>query len=132
MESVGNITAACVVFSGHYLLLISSVDWGYDSIHAYEESGYERYNQQSQGRPQDCAQDDAHRHQLNGFQTKKRLVLSEHSPHVIFQGLGLDFSEADVYRCTLYIFAYRAGSVLDSSCRRTCPTIDATLKQSPS
>jgi hypothetical protein len=28
MESVGNITAACVVFSGRYLLpLISSVDW---------------------------------------------------------------------------------------------------------
>ncbi|KAJ8583547.1 hypothetical protein M405DRAFT_866953 [Rhizopogon salebrosus TDB-379] len=68
---------------------------GYDASHTYEESGYETYNQQSQGKPQDYAQDYDDRHQ-KGFQTKKRLVPSEPSPHVIFLGLDPDFSEADL------------------------------------
>jgi hypothetical protein len=133
MENVGNLTTACVVFSGNHLLppLTSSVNQGYDASHTYEESGYETYNQQSQGKPQDHAQDYDDRHQ-KGFQTKKRLVPSEPSPHVIFLGLDPDFSEADVCRRTLYIFEYRAESMLYFSCRHIYPTMDATLKQSPS
>ncbi|KAJ8582320.1 hypothetical protein M405DRAFT_571562 [Rhizopogon salebrosus TDB-379] len=68
---------------------------GYNASHTYEEPGYETYNQQSQGRPQDYAPDHDDRHQ-KGFQTKKCLVPSEPSPHVIFLGLDPDFSEADL------------------------------------
>ncbi|KAJ8584551.1 hypothetical protein M405DRAFT_451321 [Rhizopogon salebrosus TDB-379] len=128
MESVGNITAACVVFSGRYLLpLISSVDWPMMQVMLTKS----RATRQSQGRLQDCAQGDDDRHQ-NCLQTKKRLVLGEPSSHVIFLGLRPDFSEADVCQRALYIFEYRAESTLYFNCRHTCPTMDATLKQSPS
>jgi hypothetical protein len=164
MECIGNITAACVVFSGRYLLpLISSVDWpmmqvmseyfgrmmksfafacdifcAYIVVPTIREplhvcKGFPAYTipfsppslsefqqvmltksratRQSQGRLQDCAQGDDDRHQ-DCLQTKKSLVLGEPSSHVSFLGLRPDFSEADVCRCALYIFEYRAESTL--------------------
>ena len=57
---------------------------GYDGQKAYDEynSGYSKRNDQGHGGGE-------------GY-TKKRLVPSEASPHVIFLGLDPDFTESDV------------------------------------
>lgn len=85
---------------------------GYDA-HSYDESAYESgYGQSNASRHTDSApdygNDDRHG---KGFHTKKRLVPSEPSSHVIFLGLDPDFSEADVCRYTLHVLRYKAESI---------------------
>ncbi|KAF5358221.1 hypothetical protein D9756_001815 [Leucocoprinus leucothites] len=66
---------------------------GFDSSYGYEDessnAGYYHKNEH-----QDYGQDDRPRGGGSGF-TKKRLIPSEPSPHVIFLGLDPDFTEAD-------------------------------------
>jgi RNA-binding protein 5/10 len=70
---------------------------GYDASQPYEETSYDTgYGQNDHG--QDYSNDDRSQHR--GF-SKKRLVPSEPSPHVIFLGLDPDFTEADVCRLPL-------------------------------
>lgn len=57
---------------------------GYDNSAAYDDALYP-----NPGAPQDFPQP-------GGAASKKRLVPSEASPHVIFLGLDPDFNEADV------------------------------------
>ncbi|KAJ8581794.1 hypothetical protein M405DRAFT_601251 [Rhizopogon salebrosus TDB-379] len=133
MESIGNITTACVVFlvtifflSPHPLTRAMT-----QVMHTRSRATRRTINSFRAGHKT------AHKMMTTGtrmaFKPKSVWSLpSKPSPHVIFLGLGPDFSEADVCRRTLYIFAYRAGSVLYSSCRHTCPIMDATLKRSPS
>ncbi|KAF8061457.1 hypothetical protein FPV67DRAFT_1609202 [Lyophyllum atratum] len=66
---------------------------GHDATQAYDEAGHDRNNRQGVDHFHDYGQDD--RHQRPGF-NKKRLAPSEPSPHVIFLGLDLDFTEADL------------------------------------
>lgn len=85
---------------------------GFDA-HSYDESAYEsNYGQTNSNRHTDSApdygNDDRHG---KGFHTKKRLVPSEPSSHVIFLGLDPDFSEADVCRYTLHVLRYKAESI---------------------
>ncbi|KAF8136243.1 hypothetical protein EV363DRAFT_1428656 [Boletus edulis] len=70
---------------------------GYDAP-SYDEPAYESgYAQPNPSRHNDSAPDFANddRH-AKGFHSKKRLVPSEPSSHVIFLGLDPDFSEADL------------------------------------
>ncbi|KAG6376046.1 hypothetical protein JVT61DRAFT_2014 [Boletus reticuloceps] len=70
---------------------------GYDAP-SYDEATYESgYAQPNPSRHNDSAPDFANddRH-AKGFHSKKRLVPSEPSSHVIFLGLDPDFSEADL------------------------------------
>lgn len=62
---------------------------GYDASGGYDDSGYDsRYDQGGN-------HDDRYQ-KGSGMHTKKRLVPSEPSPHVIFLGLDPDFTESDV------------------------------------
>ncbi|KAH0830477.1 hypothetical protein J3R83DRAFT_1925 [Lanmaoa asiatica] len=70
---------------------------GYDA-QSYDEAAFESsYGQPNPSRHNDSAHDNANddRHG-KGFHSKKRLVPSEPSSHVIFLGLDPDFSEADL------------------------------------
>ncbi|KAH7930906.1 hypothetical protein BV22DRAFT_1078286 [Leucogyrophana mollusca] len=68
---------------------------GYGADQSYDETGYDIGS--GQGRQNDYSQDYSHDDRTQkGFQSKKRLVPSEPSPHVIFLGLDPDFSEADL------------------------------------
>jgi hypothetical protein len=119
-------------FSGRYLLpFISYVDWPMMQVmHTKSRATRHTINSLRAGHKT------AHKVMTTGtriaFKPKKRLVLSEPCSHVISLDLGPDFSEADVCRRALHIFEYRAESMLYFNCRHSCPTMDATLKQSPS
>ncbi|KAH7889808.1 hypothetical protein F5I97DRAFT_1847493 [Phlebopus sp. FC_14] len=66
---------------------------GYDN-QSYDDAGHGHQNYGRQNDPShDHSSDDRHG---KGFQSKKRLVPSEPSSHVIFLGLDPDFSEADL------------------------------------
>ncbi|THH32967.1 hypothetical protein EUX98_g1229 [Antrodiella citrinella] len=70
---------------------------GYDPTVQYDESSYDNSYDQGyggQGNRNDWGQGGGDLSQDRGF-TKKRLVPSEPSPHVIFLGLDPDFTEAD-------------------------------------
>ena len=71
-ESVGSIKHNSGVrgFSGYYLLpLISYINQLYEASHTSEESGYETYDQQYQGRPQDWVR---HKIMMIGSRTASR------------------------------------------------------------
>lgn len=85
---------------------------GYDT-QSYDEPYESNYVQPNPSRHTDAApdytpHDDRHG---KGFHSKKRLVPSEPSSHVIFLGLDPDFSEADVCRYTLHVLRYKAESI---------------------
>ncbi|XP_006458414.1 hypothetical protein AGABI2DRAFT_190699 [Agaricus bisporus var. bisporus H97] len=71
---------------------------GFDSSYAYDDSA-QGSNYYHKNEYQDYGQDERHRDRAGpgggGF-TKKRLIPSEPSPHVIFLGLDPDFTEADL------------------------------------
>ncbi|KAH7915965.1 hypothetical protein BJ138DRAFT_1229047 [Hygrophoropsis aurantiaca] len=68
---------------------------GYGADQSYDDSNYDTGS--GQGKHNDHFQDYSHDDRgQKGFQSKKRLVPSEPSPHVIFLGLDPDFSEADL------------------------------------
>ena len=82
-------------------------------MQSYDEAAYEpSYGQPNPSRHTDAAPDFANddRHG-KAFHSKKRLVPSEPSSHVIFLGLDPDFSEADVCRYTLHVLQYKAESI---------------------
>ncbi|KAG6334939.1 hypothetical protein ID866_4156 [Astraeus odoratus] len=93
---------------------------GYEA-HSYSGPGYDQYQNKH-----DYSQDNTDVRHGKGFSSKKRLVPSEPSAHVIFLGLDPDFSEADVCRYTSHVFEYNTESMLYSSCRLTSPATGAT------
>ncbi|KAF9228042.1 hypothetical protein BS17DRAFT_793613 [Gyrodon lividus] len=70
---------------------------GYDN-QPYDDTGYDAgYGNHNQSRHTDYSYDHSNDDRAGkGFQSKKRLVPSEPSSHVIFLGLDPDFSEADL------------------------------------
>lgn len=84
----------------HFISYNSSITsfQGFDSSYAYDDSA-QGSNYYHKNEYQDYGQDERHRDRAGpgggGF-TKKRLIPSEPSPHVIFLGLDPDFTEADV------------------------------------
>ncbi|KIO13245.1 hypothetical protein M404DRAFT_565827 [Pisolithus tinctorius Marx 270] len=101
---------------------------GYEA-QSYGGPGYDSYSQPPH--KQDHAHDYTDARHGKGFTSKKRLVPSEPSAHVIFLGLDPDFSEADVCRYTSNVFEYQTKSILCSSCRLTSPVTGATSSPSP-
>jgi RNA-binding protein 5/10 len=89
---------------------------GYDN-QPYDDAGYDAgYGPHNQGRHTDYTPDHSNDDRPGkGFQSKKRLVPSEASSHVIFLGLDPDFSEADVCRYTLHVFQYETKIHLRTS-----------------
>ncbi|KAG6909467.1 hypothetical protein DXG01_000453 [Tephrocybe rancida] len=80
----------------------------YDANQGYDNTGYGN-NLQGHDQFQDYVQDD--RHQKPGF--KKRLAPSEPSPHVIFLGLDLDFTEADGFGFAQFTTTEHARAFVD-------------------
>lgn len=78
----------CYLIVKHWQNYESSYDKGYDD--GAHDGGHARQVDYAQDYPTDD------RYQRGGGHSKKRLIPSEPSPHVIFLGLDPDFTEADV------------------------------------
>lgn len=105
MENVENSTTVYVSLVDAVLLTLTPPSQGYEGYDEYSSynnneynNSYNSNNRQEQGDwSQDHGPDDRPRGGAGGS-SKKRMVPSEPSPHVIFLGLDHDFTEADVCR----------------------------------